>query len=335
MTLKKHIYDQVREFIKENPMDVYHDSCEVCDSAPLVNISHKDRYGLPVRFQMCPVCSLATINPRWTDENYEVFYRKFYRDLVSHYNKKNGTANDSYDRKVIQLRISKLIVDMRLDHLMPMSPNVLEIGGGVGDVAQIFRDRFDAMVTIVEPNLSEAEVAESKGFEVIPKTIENSVDSLQKNSFDVVVILRTVDHFSDASVAFAHIRQLMKDDAVLLLDGVDLYKKALNSGLLTKHLKIDHCYNFSTLNLCALLDKHGLTPQTIDHGSSDHIVVMARAKKPRALPDTFYTRLWESGGSGLALWEFQTRGPQLWKVIKTEISNFGKVIARKMRPGKH
>jgi 2-polyprenyl-3-methyl-5-hydroxy-6-metoxy-1,4-benzoquinol methylase len=325
-------YDKVYQFLQNNPPQTMRWQCELCDRKPLITIADKDRYGLPLKFQLCPSCGLVTLNPRWTDDRYAVFYKEYYRPLVLEYNQrfKKKKRNISYDVAVITKRVLKLIDDFQLRTLLPSRPRILEIGGGVGIAAEALRNNLSASVVIVDPNEAEAEIAAKKGFTVVNDVLEN-VD-LESDCFDLVIMLRTVDHLVDCAVSFQKIHSLLKPDGRVLLDGVDYYKKMSTHLSAVKFLKIDHCYYFSPFTLVAMLNKHGLPSLMVDLKTSDQIVVLSERGKPESemteLPEQIF---WE-GPRRYAEWEQIERRPRMSRVIRFELSHLLSWLRRRI-PG--
>jgi SAM-dependent methyltransferase len=166
-----------------------------------------------------------------------------------------------------------------LDRYLPPSPRVLDIGGSSGVLAEFIRDEYNAEVVIVEPNAVEADAARAKGFEVYTEVLETA--NLNPASFDLVVMLRTVDHLIDASAAFAKIRRILRPGGIFLVDGVDYFRRADKVGDAVKPLKIDHCYYFSPETLALMMRKNGLPCLISDlAGESASMVNLAQAGEP-------------------------------------------------------
>lgn len=289
--------DEVGELLQNSPPDVMHWKCELCGNTPLITIAHKDRYGLPVRFQVCRNCGLVVLNPRWSLELYNKFYTEYYRSLVTEYaapkesqksQKSPVGANNAGEY------FQKLARAVQLEAILPAKPRILEIGGGVGDAASYMRDQYDADVVIVEPNKSEAEEAEKRGFVVIADVFENA--HFEIADFDLVVMLRTVDHLIDAIAAFEKMRRLLKEKkGWVLLDGVDYFRRMWILKDAIKPLKIDHCYYFSPETLPAMMAKCALHPKVVDVATGQ-VVVLAQCGEEGVEPDMVgfgQYRFWE------------------------------------------
>jgi SAM-dependent methyltransferase len=268
------ITEEVRHYLQKAPPAIVHTCCELCGGSWLVTIAHQDRYGLPLQFVMCRQCGLITLNPRWGQESYNKFYTDYYRPLVAEWSGgKTPTANN------VRIWFQKMAQATALAHYLPASPRVVDIGGGDGFLAEYLRDQYGAEVVIVEPNAREAQEAVAKGFDVIVDVFEHG--HLEPASFDLVVMLRTVDHLMHASETLAKVRRILKPRGVMLIDGVDYYRRMAFCGDPTQPLKIDHCYYFSPETLPVLMKKCGLPPMISDVTVlPGQVVVLAQAGEP-------------------------------------------------------
>lgn len=275
--MKTTITEKVLNYLQKVPPATVHTCCELCGGGWLVTIANQDRYGLPVRFVMCRQCGLVVLNPRWGQESYNKFYTDYYRPLVAEW---SGTETSTASH--VQMWFEKMAQATALAHYLPAAPRVIDIGGGNGSLAAYLRDQYGAEVVVVEPNAREAQEAAAKGFDVIVDVFENC--HLEPASCDLVVMLRTVDHLIYASETLAKVRRILRPQGVMLVDGVDYYRRMALSGDATKPLKIDHCYYFSPETLPMLMRKCGLSPIISDVTTlPGQVVVLAQAGPPMAI----------------------------------------------------
>jgi SAM-dependent methyltransferase len=74
-------------------------------------------------------------------------------------------------------------------------PQILDVGGGTGEVATTFvRQGEGAMALVVDPNERSVEVARSRGLEGFAGTIE---DFETERRFDLVLMLNLIEHVAD------------------------------------------------------------------------------------------------------------------------------------------
>ncbi len=294
------VQDNVRHYLKAVPPSITSTSCELCSGGLLVTIAQRDRYGLPVRSVICRQCGLVSLNPRWDQAAYAKFYTDYYHPLLAEHGITIAFEN-------WQERFKKMAYAADLTRVLPPSPRILEIGGGEGELAEYMQAEYSAEVVIVEPNAHAAAVARSKGFETVADVFENC--RFEPASFDLVVLMRTVDHLINASQTFAAIRQLLKPAGKVLLDGVDYFRRMAFARDAIEPLKVDHCYYFSTETLPALMRKQGLLPVITDVTIiPGQIVILAQAREPQ--PDAGNEQsLLLSGAYRFQEWELLANRP--------------------------
>jgi SAM-dependent methyltransferase len=100
--------------------------CLVCGANNYEIYSKKGQFGLPVPVVICKDCGFSYLNPRWTKERYDEFYRKEY----DHYYRPEviGQNDERHRYQSIKHIISRLS-----ERSYPTSfSDVLDIGSGMG-----------------------------------------------------------------------------------------------------------------------------------------------------------------------------------------------------------
>lgn len=324
------VKNQVLNYLQEVPPSILHTNCELCGGDWLVTIANRDRYGLPVRFVMCRQCGLVFLNPRWGQEPYNKFYTDFYRPLITEWSGKPSTP-DSNAREWFK----KWADVTDLARYLPKSPRVVDIGGGNGFLGKYIRDAYNAEVVIVEPNAGEAQEAAANGFEVVIDVFENA--DLEPDSVDLVVMMRTVDHLINASQTFNMVRHILKPNGVMLLDGVDYFRRMAYYRDAIEPLKIDHCYYFSPETLTLLMKKCGLHSIVSDVSVfPGQIVNLAKAGEPQDFPCNGF-ELYPGAEYRYYEWEqlanrpsFSTKPGYLFRTLQSDLRWFKNKMGEKM-----
>ena len=308
------VKQQLLTYLEEKPPCLTWTTCELCGSQFLLTIANRDRYGLLVRFVMCRHCGLVVLNPRWNQEAYARFYTDYYHPLLL-----ESGVQIAFDNW--QERFQKMVQATGLNGVLRPVPRVLEIGGGKGELAAYIREQYRAEVVVVEPNAREAEQAAARGFEVYTQVFEEC--HFEASSFDLVVLMRTVDHLIDASRTFKLIRQLLKPGGKVLLDGVDYFRRMAFRRDAVAPLKIDHCYYFSPETLPGLLQRCGLQPLVTDLVTiPGQIVVLAQVAEGGV-----DEAIWINGENRYLEWERLANRPMpltqsvlLARTVRSELS---------------
>jgi SAM-dependent methyltransferase len=230
-------------------------ACNLCGARDrAVKVAERDRYGYPVRLVLCQRCGLAYLCPQLDATQYEHFYSKVYRPLVSAY---HGRRIDAH---TVQHEQRSYAADLApfLFPLLPSPPRtILDVGGSTGVVAKVLASRGKAEVTVLDPAPDELAVAQAAGMETISGFIED-FDAGQR-TWDLVLLCQTIDHLLDVRGALAALRRMTATHGRAFVDIVDVEVLLRRTGSIERAVKIDHPYYFTGPTAAALFDLTGFT----------------------------------------------------------------------------
>jgi len=233
-------------------------SCNICGSSHSIVISKKDRYGLNASACLCLGCGLVYISPRMTAEGYKLFYKKFYRPLVSFY---LGRKVDSSTIIKGQKEYAREVFDWMKTYIPETKKTLklLDVGGSTGVVAKVFKDnleasRFRVEATVIDPSPDELAVAKKLGLKTIEGLAEEK--NIRKNSWDLILLCQTIDHLMDVTKTISIIRNSLKEDGLFFVDIVD-WEFNVRRKSVRDSIKIDHPFNFTRQTIVPLLGNIG------------------------------------------------------------------------------
>ena len=217
--------------------------CNLCGShANSWNLySYRDRYGLPIRSMHCNSCGLIFITPRMCESAYDEFYKIWYRKLIAAFS--NQPEEEQADGR--QHSMGADIARKFLAENMPESLKIqrmLDIGGSIGTFADVVCKTLGCKGTVVDPNANELKIAADKGLSVCCSQFKGYVTGTR---YDLISMLRTVEHLSDIEYALMKVSQLLTKNGIFLIDIVNhkwLMKMFKDKNVCTK---IDHVYQLT------------------------------------------------------------------------------------------
>ena len=234
----------------------YLDTCNVCGSEKLYQLTHKDRYGFNASVYACSKCSLTFLNPRMKAQEYSDFYESVYRPLVSAY---HGRLIDAVTVQQDQKAYTKNMIKWLQPFLENQSyKSLLDVGGSTGIVASGLMDTYKLKATLIDPAPDEVEEAKALGIESITAFIEDWDPKDRK--FDVIGMFQTIDHLLDAKGTFQKLREIIEDNGLLVVDIVDFRNAYLRHWNINEGTKIDHPYYFTEESTETLLVRTGFEP---------------------------------------------------------------------------
>lgn len=230
-------------------------ACNLCGArGRAVKVAERDRYGYSARLVLCQRCGLAYLCPQLPATQYEHFYSKVYRPLVSAYHGRRIDAHTvQHDQRAYAADLAPFLFP-----LLPSPPRtILDVGGSTGVVAKILASRVKAQVTVLDPAPDELAVAQAAGMETISGFIED-FDAGQR-TWDLVLLCQTIDHLLDVRGALTALRRMTATEGRAFVDIVDIEVLLRRTGSIERAVKIDHPYYFTGPTAAALFDLTGFT----------------------------------------------------------------------------
>jgi 2-polyprenyl-3-methyl-5-hydroxy-6-metoxy-1,4-benzoquinol methylase len=228
--------------------------CNLCGSVNVLGgwelYSHRDRYGLPVRSMRCNDCGLIFLTPRMNEKSYDLFYSDWYRKLI-------GAFNGQPESEVGESKSWDIQADVVMKFLAKHMPQItinkmLDVGGSTGVFAEKVKNTIGCESVVVDPNKHEIAKAIDRG---LTCCCSSFMEYKTDKRFELVSMLRTVEHLPDISLAMSKIRGLLTDNGMFLIDIVNhdwLLKMFHDKSLCTK---VDHIYQLTDTTIRQYFDK--------------------------------------------------------------------------------
>ena len=256
--------------------------CNLCDRTFADFIGCYDRNAIQIGVRACWHCGLLQLSPRMTAEGYADFYgRGIYRRLA---HALTGSMHTPERLAGFQRRYADRLVDTFGSHLAHhRGGTLLDIGGSVGIIAKTIGDTFGLRATVLDPSADEL-AAVPPGVRAEQGLIETW--DADGRTFDVILMLQTVDHLLDIAGAFDRVRKLLAPGGVFLVDVVDYLAVAEKHGSIQSALKIDHVFYLTKDTAMAYLVRAGLSP-LVAGGFSDglkHVFLCQAGERQAILP---------------------------------------------------
>lgn len=205
--------------------------CNLCGGIEWRVVCTRSRCEYPISVVECTRCKLLFLNPRMTASAYTRFYETgIYRQLTAALDCRQQTKDQilHYPKDIV--RHLGTVFDVR------RGGSLLDIGGDDGVVTRYFAEQYNLDPTIVDPAAGTGLVEEWPAW----------------RQYDVVMILRTVDHLLDPLAVLERAWSAVKPGGVLLLDFVD-WNYIVRDRPLNRTFKVDHPYYFTRKTMAMAL----------------------------------------------------------------------------------
>jgi len=250
--------------------------CDFCGENKFTFISHKDRYGFPVRSALCDSCGLVFLSPRMSRKEYASFYERVYRPLVSAY---YGRDINYITIQKEQLSYAEELSEFLADYVKK-GGRLFDIGGSTGVIASHFKDRFDLRGMCLDPSPKELKEARAKGLDTVCSMIEDYEPTGEK--FDIILMCQTIDHLLNVKSSLENVRRLIKDNGLFFVDIVDFKAVFLRNNSIEEAIKIDHPYYFTEETMREILETTGFNIIATNHASDNlHLGFACRPAKSK------------------------------------------------------
>lgn len=231
-----------------------------CGNARFVNISNKDRFGLPFHTKICAGCGLICTDPRLSEGSMERYYREVYYPLVLGIPPGAAAGNIvSETQGEVIFSLTAPFVDMAKGPL-----RVLEIGCAGGEnlkrLSEMMGQRGAACILYgTEYEEYNAVLAGEKGVNLIKGGIEEACTQGMK--FDIVILSHVLEHIPDLNAFLARVRESLDEQGVLFVEvpGVN-NTEMLSGGWYMNYVDYtvhSHVYNFNLASLRHILELNG------------------------------------------------------------------------------
>ena len=259
--------------------------CDLCSAREgFVLIAERDRYGFPVRTELCSNCGFAFLNPRLTSKGYATLYERYYRRLAWAY-KGRKTPLDAfmvkqqrYAERIDRLLLSDIFGDKR-------GQDVLDVGGSTGAVGAHFAMRYQSSVTVLDPAPDELAVAEKQGLRSLRGTIEAIEPGDQR--YDVILVCQTIHHIPHVDRAFSNLHSMLRPGGHLFVDMVDFLSLCRQRGSVADATHLDHCNSMVDGVMRAFFRKHGFRVIRTDASRPLYFGYVCRADSEPGTPEPY------------------------------------------------
>ena len=232
--------------------------CDLCGGSTFEEIGNRDRRGNELHTGICTGCGLVAHMPVPSEEEVSAYYAEQYRRDY------HGESTPSTRRIMRAWRNGDRILKQLFSRL-DKGAKVFEVGAGIGCTVKSFElQGFDA--SGIEPN---------KDFNAFTRdqlkaSVENRnlYDLPAEPTFDVVLLIHVIEHFSSPTRALNHIHSLINEDGYFYVECPNI---AAPFATYDRLFHYAHIYNFTPATLIALAKKCGfeLISQFTDESHPD------------------------------------------------------------------
>lgn len=253
-------------------------ACNLCGRENFATLSETDGLGLPVKTRLCLACGLIFISPRLTKPWYEKYYahmdktRRAYKHGLENPKEKSGIGFEDARRHGRALA----------ERLRPfIKPGLtIDVGSAEGGILFGMKEILAIEPLGIEPTISRAEFAKTKGVMTYPVLIENIKDIAPDLPLAAnIICTKSLNHFLDPQFFFRWAYETLDDDGRLILEVKNFRQQCRMSGRLRFGIQIDHPFMFVPETLAEFVRAAGFDIVYFDVDELKSLAERRRQKK--------------------------------------------------------
>lgn len=214
--------------------------CPICGSENRTSLTHAERFGFPIHFVSCAVCSLVMQERIPTRAFLDRFYaRDYYRGL---YWGSHTAPKGDFDRRK-SLAVERA-AELRAAVSLPSAPTILDYGAGVGTLKPALLTHWP-FATVVE---------------VDPGTLDSVLS--ENTEADLITVVHVLEHVYDPRETLVELKRHTKRGGVVYIEVPDL------TVLIERDYHVAHVWYFSEETLAKLAKSVGFTVVKVRHNAT-------------------------------------------------------------------
>ena len=236
-------------------------ACNCCRSDHYTAISNYE-YGLrPMRICLCLNCGLIYINPRMSKDDYDLYYKEYYREdrqLL-----KKGRRGGSLDQNFEAACLFGKAFSGQFKNFLKAGL-VVDVGSSTGGVLAGFKESIPGLEVLgIEPSKEEAGFANQRGIKTLNTLFENLNHEFR--GLSAVICVQSLNHLLDPRSFFEWSYNILKEDGLLILSVKNFRHQVFRAGSLSGAVQVDHPYMFVSETLRLFVESVGFEIVYFDH----------------------------------------------------------------------
>ena len=233
-------FETIFQKIKSGSWRLLDISC-VCGSRDFTDpISKVDRYGFELKTRICKSCASLVISPYLNQAEVDVLYKNFYTTLYER-------ALNPKDYIYEQRKYGKRLLET-LEHLLPASGKILEVGCGAGGGLAPFKEQGH---TVVGCDHSKELVDFGKSHFNI-NLVNGDVECVNEKNFDLIFLHHVLEHIRRPEILIQKLSTLINSKGLIVVSVPDyqgIWNGDFDNFNIMEMFHIAHPYNFTSKGL--------------------------------------------------------------------------------------
>ena len=258
--------------------------CSLCGRNKFWVLAEKSSNRLGARSVICKICGLIYINPRMTGEEYDNYYKHFYRQDRKISKGQTDPAGEVESNFEGARKFGNALARKLSGFLKPGL--TIDVGSSTGGTLYGLKEALPNLDVLgVEPSLEESAYALSKGIKTYAGLFENFTKEAGKNFSKSlpagrqaanILCVRSLNHLLDPRAFFQWSYDSLALGAHLILYVKNFRHQVRRAGFIEAGVQIDHPYMFTPEVLRLFIESVGFKVVYLETGerTSKHILLV-------------------------------------------------------------
>jgi SAM-dependent methyltransferase len=230
--------------------------CPLCGASDGLPVCDTGQFGLPCHVTICPRDGLVFLNPRWTRERLQHFYRVEY----DHYYRPEVLGAESDESK---FRTIRTICDrLASTGVLTRARSVVDVGAGMGWSLEWIRRHYPGVherCAIESSAHCIAHIRDQLGAHVLASDLD---EPWSRTGFDLVLMRHVLEHTLDPVRSLRQVAQHLEPDGLLYLAVPDMLHP-YQQDLRISWFRTVHTFYFSAATLQGIAALAGLVCEQV------------------------------------------------------------------------
>lgn len=213
-------------------------------------------------YRICMNCGLKYMSPRPVQDWYHKYYKEgFWQELLKRnaFQDQGGSFRITEKKKILKQKLANnkrraKRINRILEPLIPRKKGlkILEIGAGFGQTLLLFKRRYGANISAIEPNEEAREYLKSISIPLIGEYAQDLSKLPVNEKFDIIITSHVLENLSYPKKVLEIIATYLKDEGLYFIDTTNMYYR--------NDVNPYHMLVYTPESLISMLNRVGLNP---------------------------------------------------------------------------
>ena len=228
--------------------------CVICDRNNSDKIHEFKYLNSKLNLVLCKSCGLGYLNPRWTKEQYLIYYKERYDETYR--------PDLKVEKRKQHPKKINIVLERFKTHNISFTnaKKILDIGSGAGENLMAFKQEYSQLECYgIEPSLASQKLLKQQNINIIADDVDSDWEKTHRGKFDIIIMRHVLEHFLNPLEVLKKVNGVLNKNGILYIAVPNNLVEKRNEGW----LRVAHTYYFNKFTLTLILNKASLKINSI------------------------------------------------------------------------